>query len=185
MAAADGAGLRVRPQIRVQVPERWRRTMPLPLAMLLYGLLLGTGLSSAVPAFAAWGVMVLGVALGNVLLAVVVGSALALGRSLPVLVAIGFDGLETRLSDGASPLRTVRALAALALAVAAAGVVAESAAAALRASGRPTRALPGVMWRGRTRFRAACCNEGAGGRFCRATTLRSAANSSPGTRERS
>ncbi|MCW2976758.1 MAG: hypothetical protein JWM06_2039, partial [Actinomycetia bacterium] len=31
----DGLGMRVRPQIRVQVPERWRRAMPLPIASLL------------------------------------------------------------------------------------------------------------------------------------------------------
>src|SRR5262245_52614778 len=45
----DAAGLRVRPQIRFQVPEPWRRTMPLPRALLLYGLLLGTGLTTYVP----------------------------------------------------------------------------------------------------------------------------------------
>ena len=31
-AIADLAGLRVRPQVRFQVPEPWRRTMPLPRA---------------------------------------------------------------------------------------------------------------------------------------------------------
>jgi len=144
MAAADGAGLRVRPQIRLQVPEHWRRAMPLPLATLLYGLLLGTGLSSAVPAFAAWGVMVLGVALGNVWLAVVVGTALAVGRSLPVLAAIAFDGLETRLTESSSPLRAVRVMAALALATAAAGVVAESAAASLFAPRATDPSVAGI-----------------------------------------
>src|SRR5947208_2535464 len=39
----DALGLRVRPQVRTQVPELWRRVMPLPLASLLYGALLGTG----------------------------------------------------------------------------------------------------------------------------------------------
>jgi hypothetical protein len=148
MAAADGAGLRVRPQIRAQVPEHWRRAMPLPLATLLYGLLLGTGLSSAVPAFAAWGVMLLGVALGNVSLAVIVGVALALGRALPLLAAIAFEGLEARLTGRSSPLRAIRAMAAVALAVAAAGVVAESASAALFAprATDPSVAGTDVAW---------------------------------------
>src|SRR5438105_2446184 len=35
-AASDAAGWRVRPQIRAQVPERWRRTMPLRRAVFLY-----------------------------------------------------------------------------------------------------------------------------------------------------
>src|SRR5437868_1833742 len=48
-ALADLAGLRVRPQVRFQVPESWRRTMPLPRALFLYGLLLGTGVTTFVP----------------------------------------------------------------------------------------------------------------------------------------
>ena len=47
---ADLAGLRVRPQLRLQVPERWRQTMPLPRALFLYGLLLGPGIGTYVPA---------------------------------------------------------------------------------------------------------------------------------------
>src|SRR5437763_16298982 len=52
-ALMDLAGLRVRPQVRFQVPERWRRTMPLPRALFLYGLLLGTGVATFVTASAA------------------------------------------------------------------------------------------------------------------------------------
>src|ERR1044071_3924878 len=62
----DAAGLRVRPQIRFQVPEPWRRTMPLPRALFLYGLLLGTGLTPYAPATAAWALPALGLALGDV-----------------------------------------------------------------------------------------------------------------------
>src|SRR2546429_9950963 len=36
-ALADLAGLRVRPQVPLQVPERGPRTMPLPRALVLYG----------------------------------------------------------------------------------------------------------------------------------------------------
>src|SRR6187549_2967020 len=62
---SDALGLRVRPQIRLQVPEPWRRTMPLQRALFLYGLLLGTGLTTYVPATAAWALPVLCLALGN------------------------------------------------------------------------------------------------------------------------
>jgi hypothetical protein len=126
-AAADVAGLRVRPQIRAQVPELWRRTLPLPLATLLYGLLLGTGLSGAVPAFGALGLMLMSVALGSLSLAVAVGVALAIGRALPVLAAVAVRGLDQLFAERPSPLRAVRAVGALALAVAASGIVADSA----------------------------------------------------------
>ena len=43
-AVLDWRGVKVAPQIRRQVPERWRWIMPLPLAAGLYGLLLRPGL---------------------------------------------------------------------------------------------------------------------------------------------
>ena len=43
-AAAEARGLRIAPQIRRQLPESWRWAMPLPIAALLYGVLLGPGL---------------------------------------------------------------------------------------------------------------------------------------------
>jgi hypothetical protein len=130
-AVADVAGVRIRPQIRAQVPELWRRTMPLPLAMLLYGLLLGTGLSSAVPAFAALGLMLMSVAVGSLSLAVEIGFALAVGRALPVLAAVTVRGLEQLLTEHPPLLRVVRAIGALALAVAASGIVVPSGASAV------------------------------------------------------
>src|SRR6185503_8805539 len=42
-AALDALGLPVTPQIRRQVPEPWRRVLPLPLAAFGYGVLLGMG----------------------------------------------------------------------------------------------------------------------------------------------
>src|SRR5437870_13570876 len=90
-ALADVAGLRVRPQLRFQVPEPWRRTMPLPRALFLYGLLLGTGVTTFVPAAAAWALLVLCVALGSPAAAIVVGLGFALGRTLPVLLLAARD----------------------------------------------------------------------------------------------
>src|SRR6266550_3008629 len=86
-ALADLAGLRVRPQVPFQVPERWRRAMPLARALFLYGLLLGTGVTTFVPAAAVWALLPLCVALGSVPLGIAVGLGFALGRALPVLAA--------------------------------------------------------------------------------------------------
>src|SRR6266516_3944956 len=112
---ADAAGLRVRPQIPAQVPERWRRTMPLPRAVFLYGSLLGTGVTTFVPAAAAWALMALALALGNVTLALLVGLCLAAGRALPVLVfaPLGDEAAALRLvTERPAALRAVRGLAA-------------------------------------------------------------------------
>jgi cytochrome c biogenesis protein CcdA len=124
VVVGDALGLRVRPQIRVQVPERWRRQMPLPLASLLYGLLLGTGFSSAVPAFASWGLVAL-VVLGTVPHAALVGVALGLGRALPVLLVapladhpIGTRAMQL-LTERPFSLRLVRFAGACILALAA------------------------------------------------------------------
>lgn len=111
-AGGDVAGRRVRPQIPLQVPERWRRTMPLPVASLLYGLLLGTGFSSAVPAFALWGLLLIVAALGSVTGALVVGVVLGLGRALPIVLGVP-------LAERAGVLRGVRIAGACALAAAA------------------------------------------------------------------
>ncbi|MGZ6372615.1 MAG: hypothetical protein ACXWL8_04390, partial [Candidatus Limnocylindria bacterium] len=40
-AALEVRGTRIVPQIRRQLPEHWRRVMPMPLAAALYGVLLG------------------------------------------------------------------------------------------------------------------------------------------------
>ena len=94
-ALSDAAGLRVRPQIPLQVPEHWRRTMPLPSALFMYGLLIGTGLTTYVPAAAAWALMVLSLALGKLVPALAVGVLLAAGRALPVLALIFRSNSET------------------------------------------------------------------------------------------
>src|SRR5512132_2128209 len=83
---SDALGLRVRPQIHFQVPEPWRRTMPLQRALFLYGLLLGTGLTTYVPATAAWALPALSLSLGDVKASLAIAAGFAAGRALPVLV---------------------------------------------------------------------------------------------------
>ncbi len=84
-AIADWRGVKIAPQIRRQVPERWRWTLPLPLACALYGVLLGLGFTTFVLAFAVWALAGISFASGDVLLGVLVGVAFGAGRALPVL----------------------------------------------------------------------------------------------------
>src|SRR5213593_3263158 len=96
----DAAAFRVRPQVHFQVPERWRRTMPLPLALFLYGTLLGTGISTFVPAAALWALLPLSVAVGTAGAALAIGMSFAAGRALPVVI-LAARGDETALAERA------------------------------------------------------------------------------------
>ena len=111
---SDALGLRVRPQVRLQVPEPWRRRMPLERALFLYGLLLGTGLTTYVPATAAWALPVLCLAVGSLGAAFAIAAGFAAGRALPVLVLAGRGG-ETVLAERPQGLRLLRVLAAASL----------------------------------------------------------------------
>lgn len=127
LALGDALGRPVRPQIPLQVPERWRRTLPLPVATFLYGLLLGTGFSSAVPAFAAWGLLLLVGAGGSTTTGAVAGLALGIGRAAPIVVGAS-------LAERPGGFRAVRLVAAAALLFAAAGPLAGSGALAAPAA---------------------------------------------------
>ncbi len=80
----SGTCRRIAPQIRRQVPERWRWIMPLPLASILYGLLLGLGFTTFVLSFAVWALAGISVAGADATFGVAVGLAFGLGRALPV-----------------------------------------------------------------------------------------------------
>lgn len=84
-AIADWRGVKIAPQIRRQVPERWRWTMPLPLACGLYGILLGLGFTTFVLAFAVWALAGISFATGSPLLGLLIGCAFGVGRALPVV----------------------------------------------------------------------------------------------------
>jgi hypothetical protein len=142
---ADAIGLRVRPQLRFQVPERWRRTMPLPRAVLLYGVLLGTGLTTFVPAAAAWALLPLALALGSFSGALAVGLSFAAGRALPVLV-LAVHGRETVLAERPQGLRVLRALAAAALAAALVAGEARATSTVAAPAGDPSVAGGDLAW---------------------------------------
>ena len=84
-AVADWRGVKIAPQIRRQVPERWRWSTPLPVACALYGVLLGLGFTTFVLAFAVWALAGISFAAGDPALGVLVGAAFGVGRALPVL----------------------------------------------------------------------------------------------------
>ena len=124
-AAGDGAGRRIVPQVRRQVPESWRRVLPVPLAAGLYGVLLGLGFTTFVLSFAVYALAVACLALGEPNVGVAVGLAFAAGRIVPVVVLAPLQeterGVELAGAMGDSPvvLRAIRATGAVALGVAA------------------------------------------------------------------
>jgi hypothetical protein len=147
-ALGDLAGLSVRPQVPLQVPEGWRRTMPLTRALFLYGMLLGTGASTYVPALAAWALLALSFALGSVVQALLIGLAFALGRAL-LVIALAVGGQAEALSEWPAGLRAVRVLGAAMLATASVGLLATATAQAKTVAFRsedPSAAASDLAW---------------------------------------
>jgi len=85
-AVAEARGTRIVPQIRRQLPERWRWTMPLPLAAALYGVLLGLGFTTFVLSFGVWALAGISLALGDPATGLVIGASFGVGRALPVVL---------------------------------------------------------------------------------------------------
>jgi hypothetical protein len=125
-AAGDAAGRRIVPQVRRQVPESWRRVLPVPLAAALYGVLLGLGFTTFVLSFAVYALAAACLALGEPGIGVAVGLAFAAGRIVPVVTLAPLQeterGLRLAGAMGDSPgvLRALRATGAVALGAAAA-----------------------------------------------------------------
>jgi hypothetical protein len=93
-AAAEARGLRIAPQIRRQVPEAWRRVLPVPLAAAGYGVLLGLGFTTFVLSFAVWALAGASIALGDPALGLAMGVAFGAGRALPVIGLAPFAGTD-------------------------------------------------------------------------------------------
>jgi hypothetical protein len=142
---SDAFGLRVRPQIRFQVPERWRSTMPLPRALFLYGILLGTALTTYVPATAAWALPAISLALGDLGASLVIAAGFAAGRALPVL-ALAARGEETILAERPQGLRVLRVLTAASLALALVAGEVRAATTVASPGGDPSAASTDLAW---------------------------------------
>jgi hypothetical protein len=120
-AVGEARGDRILPQVRRQVPESWRRRLPVPVAAAGYGVLLGLGFTTFILTFAVWALAGASVAVGSPALGVGVGLAFGLGRLLPVVVLAPAArswgaGLHAAMAERPAILRSLRAVDALALA---------------------------------------------------------------------
>ncbi len=135
-AAGEARGARIVPQVRRQVPESWRRVLPLPLAAGLYGILLGLGFTTFILSFAVWALAGVSVALGDPGLGLLVGLGFGLGRTLPVVILAPLAGTDrgaeahAAMAERPAILRALRAADAAALAACAAALWAAPAQAA-------------------------------------------------------
>lgn len=129
-AIGEARGARILPQVRRQVPESWRRRMPVPLAAGLYGVLLGLGFTTFILTFAVWALAGVSVALGDPALGLAIGLAFGAGRLLPVVVlapaAVTRAGaaLHAAMAERPQILRSLRAVDAVALAACSVALVA-------------------------------------------------------------
>jgi MFS family permease len=155
-AAGDAGGRRIVPQVRRQVPESWRRVLPVPLAAALYGVLLGLGFTTFVLSFATWGLAAVCLAVGTPATGVLVGLAFGLGRAVPVGVLAPLQDRDPYAAAAAAMaerplvLRGLRAGAAALLVAAAASLAvsppaARAAAEQLAAPARDPSAADGLV----------------------------------------
>jgi hypothetical protein len=113
---------RIVPQVRRQVPESWRRVLPVPLAAGLYGILLGLGFTTFILTFAVWALAGVSIALGDPALGLLVGLGFGIGRTLPVVLLAPLAGTgrgaaaHAAMAERPAILRSLRALDAVALA---------------------------------------------------------------------
>ena len=129
-AVGEARGARIVPQVRRQVPESWRRRLPVPLAAGLYGVLLGLGFTTFILTFAVWALAGVSVALGDPALGLAIGLAFGVGRLLPVVVlapaaATGAGAaFHSAMAERPRILRSLRAVDAVALTACAVALVA-------------------------------------------------------------
>jgi hypothetical protein len=84
-AVLEARGTRIVPQIRRQLPEHWRRVMPMPVAAALYGVLLGIGFTTFVLSFGVWALAGVSLAVGDPELGLILGACFGVGRAAPIL----------------------------------------------------------------------------------------------------
>jgi hypothetical protein len=129
-AIGEARGARIVPQVRRQVPESWRRRLPVPLAAGLYGVLLGLGFTTFILTFAVWALAGVCVAIGDPGLGVLVGLAFGAGRLLPVVALAPAAGTtacaaaHAAMAERPAILRSLRAVDAVAMAACAVVLVA-------------------------------------------------------------
>jgi hypothetical protein len=85
-AIAEARGTPIVPQIRRQLPEHWRRVLPMPVAAAMYGVLLGLGFTTFVLSFGVWALAGIGFAVGDLDAGLAIGAAFGVGRAIPIAV---------------------------------------------------------------------------------------------------
>ena len=149
-AMAELRGKRIVPQVRRQVPESWRRILPVPLAAGLYGVLLGLGFTTFILSFAVWALAGLSVAIGEPALGALIGLAFGAGRALPVIALAPAAGsargarIHAAMAERPAIYRRLRLLDAAAM-LACAGAVAAGPAQAKAATPRSAQLVPIVQ----------------------------------------
>lgn len=124
-AVAEVRGVRIAPQIRRQLPEHWRRVMPMPVAAALYGMLLGLGFTTFVLTFGVWALAGISFALGVPEAGLAIGLGFGIGRALPVIAIAPIadrplgQRLLTLMAERPGLYRGIRAADAMALLAAA------------------------------------------------------------------
>jgi hypothetical protein len=137
-AVLEARGTRLVPQIRRQLPEPWRRRLPMPLAAGLYGVLLGLGFTTFVLSFGVWALAGISFAVGDPVAGLAIGACFGVGRALPIVLLaphagrrIGIRAIEAMASRPAL-YRRLRLGDALALVVAAVALVSTAPAVAVK-----------------------------------------------------
>jgi MFS family permease len=142
-AFAEARGRAIMPQVRRQLPEHWRRFMPMPVAAGLYGVLLGLGFTTFVLTFGVFALAGIAFAVGEPLVGLAVGLAFGAGRALPIVaiapVADREPGVRalTLMAERPAIYRGFRLADAAVLAAAAAALTVVGPAEALRPESRP------------------------------------------------
>jgi len=127
-AIAEARGRRIAPQIRRQLPEHWRRIMPMPVAAALYGILLGLGFTTFVLTFGVWALAGISLALGEPVAGIAIGLGFGVGRAIPIVALAPFAKRPfgrraiTLMAERPELYRAIRFGDAIALVVAAAAL---------------------------------------------------------------
>jgi MFS family permease len=142
-AVAELRGVPILPQLRRQLPEHWRRVMPMPVAAGLYGVLLGLGFTTFVLTFGVFALAGIVFAVGEPLAGIAVGLAFGIGRALPIALIAPIADRESGISiteamaERPSIYRGVRFGDGLALVATAIALVAVAPAGAARTAAQP------------------------------------------------
>ena len=142
-AVGEVRGTPIAPQVRRQLPEHWRRLMPMPVAAGLYGVLLGLGFTTFVLTFGVFALAGIAFAVGEPAVGALVGVAFGAGRALPVALTAPVADREagirvTELMAGRPAiLRSLRLGDGLALAATAGALLIAVPADASRVASRP------------------------------------------------